>query len=165
MKWLYGIILVALVGIGVCGGVWYEQSNEIPKIIKEAHYGTVQVIVIPPPPPEIRETVRVVYKDRYVYRPTRRFETPGEFLDWVKPKLVTFLPGDCDDYAEWLHRRATEDGYLLSTALIMGGMYHGVQVSEFGNAHMGNQFMTQTDIYYFEPQSDGARVIKICPRD
>jgi len=107
----------------------------------------------------------IVYRNIYA----REFESVSQFREWAEPKLtilwITGVKTDCDDYAEQLQIKALVGGYTLSCVVIEHGLLLGRRVSPITGLHMGNLLMTDTDIYYVEPQPDIFDVVWVCARD
>ena len=96
----------------------------------------------------------------------RHFRDAQEFKDWYQSRFLKywfFLTGDCDDRADYVRRVALRDGFVLSDALIIGGMYYGVPVSSVKLPH--NSVIARCgNEYYFLELNDG-NFVKICNID
>ena len=133
----------------------YERVEMPVEVIKE-----VEVLVEVP--------VEVV-KWRNIY--PRTFESVEEFKEWyLAQNFNPLLPSsaytvDCDDYAEWLQRKALEQGYSVSIALIKNGYYYGAKVSDVKEGHAGNLVLIDGVFYYVESEPSKFSVIKVISRD
>ena len=119
------------------------------------------------PPQIIRiETVR----ETVVYQSLKEFPSKEALDAWCRENIAVLMcddatQADCDDYAEYLQRKAVEDGYLLSVCPVMDGMVYGAKVTDIPGAHMGNMAMVGNEIYYIEPQPGEYRTLFVTFRD
>jgi len=119
------------------------------------------------PPQIIRiETVR----ETVVFKPLSEFPSKEALESWCQENIAVLMcddpdKADCDDYAEYLQRKAAEDGYLLSVCPVMDGKVYGVKVTDVPGAHMGNLAMIGNEIYYIEPQPGEYQIVFVTYRD
>lgn len=160
------IIASAGLVLAFCLGGILGVENFEPKVVYKTEYKTIPEMVLIPQPIYYKvekEVEKVVYQSIY----PRLFESVEQFRAWYEDNkpgiLINADPkrNDCDDYAEYLQRRALRQGYLLSSQLVEDGKLYGVKVSEDGY-HMGNLPMTKDAIYYVEPHPKKFAIIQSC---
>ncbi len=95
------------------------------------------------------------------------WQSVEEFLAWVKPlsyRVIVVIGRDtvCSDYAQDLQRRALEQGYAVSLALIdKQGYIYDVYIAE--PSHMGNLVVINKVAYYVDVLPGLFRMIKVTP--
>jgi len=96
----------------------------------------------------------------------RHFSDINEFKNWYNSRFLKywiFLTGDCDDRADYVRRTALKDGFVVSDALIVGGMYYGVPVSSVVMPH--NSVMARCGNSYIYLEINTGEFKKICNID
>ncbi|MDD4985000.1 MAG: hypothetical protein PHQ43_04305 [Dehalococcoidales bacterium] len=112
---------------------------------------------------EVEKTVEVAKWRNLYWRP---WDSIDQFVAWYKNQDFKILLGVgdraavCSDYAILLQKRALEQGYPVSLALLDGsGMIYGVFVGPAN--HMGNLVVANKVAYFVEPQPGSFRIAKI----
>jgi hypothetical protein len=96
----------------------------------------------------------------------RHFTNAEEFKTWYGSRFLKywmFLTGDCDDRADYVRRTALKDGFVLSDALISGGLYYGVPVSSVVMPH--NSVIARCGNEYWFCEINDGNFVKICNID
>jgi len=169
MKWLYGIILVALVGIGVCGGVWYEQKTVV---IKPYYQGQIQTVELAPEVVE-KQVFAYVDRDRIVYSKLSDWGSEEELLAFLEADQTDeavfydlrtggLYRGACEQYALMLRDNAETIGKWLSFEKVTSSEYTALTgrawVGSLSDAHAMNHAIVKVGskrfYYYVEPQTD-----------
>ena len=93
------------------------------------------------------------------------WQSVEEFLAWVKPlsyRVIKVIGRDtyCSDYAQDLQRRAWEQGYAVSLALVdKQGYVYNTYIGE--PTHMGNLVVINKVVYYVDALPGLFRMVKI----
>lgn len=142
-------------------------------------------------PPEIKVVTEIVYVDRPIYRVienviieekevevityknirARNWESVEQFEQWYEDQHFTLLMTtpiytvDCDDYSEWVQRKALQQGYPVSEAMAKNRLYAGVWVTKIDGLHAGNLVLIGNDYYWVEPQPDMFNIKQLFERD
>lgn len=139
-----------------------------PKIVVETIYvdkpvdRIVEKVII-----EEKEIEVITYRNIYA----REWESVEQFEQWYEDQHFTRLMStpiytvDCDDYSEWVQRKALEQGYSVSEALAKNRLYCGVKVTKAGGIHAGNLVLIDNTYYWVEPQPDIFNIKRLFDRD
>ena len=162
-KVVNGLILLlagAVTGLFVLFGFPVESGdeanfNDLPATeVHEVKEVAVPYIVVEEVPLIVEVEVPVVVEVEKEVKPEfRLFESVEELEIWLDSKPITIVSSDdwdCEDYALDLQRMAYEDGYVISTELVLGDL-HMVNLARIGNK-----------LYLIEPQSHKVSFLVRC---
>lgn len=116
---------------------------------------------------EEKEVEVITYQNIYA----RNWESVEQFEQWYEDQHFTLLMTtpiytvDCDDYSEWVQRRALQQGYPVSEAIAKNRLYAGVWVTKINGLHAGNLVLIGNDYYWVEPQPDMFNIKQLFERD
>ncbi len=142
-----------------------------------------EYVQLPAPPPEIIyerveapvevvkevEVIKEVVKWRTIF--DREFESVKHFKEWYAAQnFKPLFPSpdhlvDCDDYAQRVQITALRQGYAVSVALVMNGVYYGKGVTDVPNGHAGILIQIKGTYYYAEPEPGEIELVKVTNRD
>ncbi len=86
----------------------------------------------------------------------RHFTAIDEFVNWYNSRFMGYwmlLKGDCDDRADYVRRCALQDGFVVSDALTLNGIYYSVQVTSTMDGHNGCLARCGNAYIYLDPNT------------
>jgi len=144
------------------GEGWVIRSYSYRKVEPEPVIKYVEV-----PVEVIKEVEVITYRNIYA----RNWESVEQFKEWYGAQHFTVLMDspyyevDCDDYSEWVQRKALQQGYSVSEAIAKNKLYAGVRVTKISGLHAGNLVMIDGVYYWVEPQPDMFYIKRLFDRD
>lgn len=188
---VYMAIIVCLSGVLVFGAYQQEQiiksqRQYIEDLLNRESAVVIEYVQLPPEivvetiyidKPVERIVERIIIEEKevevIVYQNirARNWESVEQFEQWYEDQHFTLLMTtpiytvDCDDYSEWVQRKAVQQGYSVSEAIAKNRLYAGVWVTKINGLHAGNLVLIGNDYYWVEPQPDMFNIKQLFERD
>jgi len=165
MKTRFFLLSSGVVALAIVSSALILQIEKEPEIIIE--YIEKPCKPVKCEPVECQPVVITEYIYGNIF--PRQFESIEHFKQWYEeqgfiPLTIHTPDADCNTSSVDLQRVALTQGYMVSQALTLNGIYFGKKVTDVMGGHAGNMIKIDDAYYFVESQPDNLKVAKICEK-